>query len=372
VLIVIAVAALAASGATASTTPTQSFVTCVSRIAGMEPDAARHGSIVYAWRSRPLDPNTHSEIRVTTATGARPKTLLRSDSWVSSPSVSPDGRLIAFDRWPRDEVWIMNRDGSDAHFVMTGRSPRFSPDGRQLAIGGAETGFDRFDLDLVNLDGSNRSTLVADAGRYPQASWSPGGKRIAFVGITREQLDFPNITRVNADGSGEAVVRIFGEEPRWSPNGRWIAYTDNGDRAAPTEIHLVTPSGTPDRTDRVLVRMKNRDAYGATWSPDGRHLVFATRRAGGEGTGAFADLWSVEPTGRGLHPLSSTCRFGTGERDRVHGTAHADTIFALEGSDRIDVRGGGRDIVGCGPGYDTVIADRRDRIARNCERVVRS
>ncbi len=56
----------------------------------------------------------------------------------------------------------------------------------------------------------------------------------------------------------------------------------------------------------------------------------------------------------------------------MHGTARADRIFALEGNDRIDVRGGGRDVVDCGPGHDMVIADRGDRIARNCERVLRA
>lgn len=367
-LIVIVVSALGAAAAAAFGIPARSFATCTSRVAGAEPDAARGGSIVYAWRQSYVDHGSPSEIRVASSNGDRVSTLFASESWVSSPSVSPDGRLIAFDRWLNDEVWIMNRDGSNPHFVTTGRSPRFSPDGKRLAIGGAETELNRFDLDLVNVDGSGRRTLVSDAARWPQASWSPDGKQIAFVGLTRRQLDFSNIKRVNADGTGETVVRVFGEEPRWSPNGKWIEYTDNGNRALPTEIRLVRPSGPPERLGRVVVRMKTLDAYGGTWSRDGRRLLFGTRPAGGEGSGKFGDLWSVEPGGRGLHPLAADCRFGTGERDRIRGTARADRIFALEGNDTIEVRGGGRDAVDCGPGRDTVVADGRDRAARNCER----
>ena len=58
----------------------------------------------------------------------------------------------------------------------------------------------------------------------------------------------------------------------------------------------------------------------------------------------------------------------------------ADTIFAgygydeiqgRGGSDMILVRDGARDFVTCGTGRDTVIADRRDRLAGDCERVRR-
>jgi hypothetical protein len=62
---------------------------------------------------------------------------------------------------------------------------------------------------------------------------------------------------------------------------------------------------------------------------------------------------------------------GTRGPDRIKGTPRPDTIQALGGDDRIDVRRGGRDVVNCGGGRgDRVRANRRDRV-RNCERVIR-
>jgi len=46
-------------------------------------------------------------------------------------------------------------------------------------------------------------------------------------------------------------------------------------------------------------------------------------------------------------------------------------ITAGAGNDRINVRDGQRDVVNCGRGFDRVKADRKDRIARNCESVKR-
>ena len=62
---------------------------------------------------------------------------------------------------------------------------------------------------------------------------------------------------------------------------------------------------------------------------------------------------------------------GTPGADRIKGGGGPDRIIARGGKDLIRVRGGGRDRVNCGSGIDTVIADRRDRVTRNCERVRR-
>jgi hypothetical protein len=69
-------------------------------------------------------------------------------------------------------------------------------------------------------------------------------------------------------------------------------------------------------------------------------------------------------------PRADTIR-GTPGGDRIKGGGGRDRIKARGGSDLIRVRRGGRDRVNCGPGRDRVIADRRDRVARNCERVRR-
>jgi hypothetical protein len=59
---------------------------------------------------------------------------------------------------------------------------------------------------------------------------------------------------------------------------------------------------------------------------------------------------------------------GTERADFLRGTDGADRVLARGGNDRIAVEyDGGRDVVACGPGRDVVSADRRDRIASDCE-----
>ena len=112
----------------------------------MAPDA----SIVYASGA-----GTY-EIKSVRPDGTHAPTLLKSERVVGNPSVSPNGRLVAFDRGTDNEVWLMNRDGSNAHFLTNGTTPSFSPDGTRLAVGGAHTAFNRYELDLVNLEGNGR------------------------------------------------------------------------------------------------------------------------------------------------------------------------------------------------------------------------
>ncbi len=62
---------------------------------------------------------------------------------------------------------------------------------------------------------------------------------------------------------------------------------------------------------------------------------------------------------------------GNSGNDRIVGGTGRDVISGGSGSDRVDVRDGKRDRVNCGRGRDTVIADPKDRVSDNCERVVR-
>jgi len=68
--------------------------------------------------------------------------------------------------------------------------------------------------------------------------------------------------------------------------------------------------------------------------------------------------------------------------DHLYGNGYGDTIFGGKGTDRLyggygndhivsrdlNSRGiGQRDVVDCGPGYDTFAADLEDRVLANCE-----
>ena len=62
---------------------------------------------------------------------------------------------------------------------------------------------------------------------------------------------------------------------------------------------------------------------------------------------------------------------GNSGNDRINGNTGKDRISGGGGSDRISARDGQRDRISCGRGTDRVVADRRDRVARDCERVRR-
>ena len=66
---------------------------------------------------------------------------------------------------------------------------------------------------------------------------------------------------MNADGSDLRVLRAAGKHPGWSPDARFIAFTDNGD------IQLMNADGSGSR---------NLGARGSnpSWSPDGGRLAF--------------------------------------------------------------------------------------------------
>jgi TolB protein len=345
-----------AAGAGASTVSPALYSACVP-VVGASPVTTSSSSLVFASADG-------SKLVSARADGSERRTIYSSAVPVGHPAVSRDGRLIAFDRG--GEVWLMNSDGSDADFVAVGTDPSFSPDGSMLAIGGPQTSFNRYELDVIALDGTGRRAVAFDAAPFPHPSWSPDGTAIAFVSFTRVQLDFPSIKRVGADGTGEAGVRVYGSDPSWSPDGRWIAYTDDGDRSLPTEVHAVRPDGSGDR---LVVRVGRSDAFSPAWSATSTSLLFVTAPAGGPRTGG--SLWTATSGGLGAHPLAPSCRFGTAGPNRMHGSRRADRIYALEGGDLVDVRRGGRDVVHCGAGRDTVYADRSDKVARDCERVSR-
>jgi len=137
-------------------------------------------------------------------------------------------------------------------------------------------------------DSKRRGMTAADLFRISTASdaqISPDGSRIAFV-LTRmdEEKDeyLATIWMVAAAG-GEPQQFTAGPKrdtaPRWSPDGRLLAFVSERDDKKPQIYVMPVDGGEPQR----LTEMKSAVSE-PVWSPDGDRIAFTTRCAADEAT----------------------------------------------------------------------------------------
>ena len=115
---------------------------------------------------------------------------------------------------------------------------------------------------------------MSRGGSYP--SWSPDGKRIAFVSHRDEKGKY-DIYVMDADGKNQQRLTEnpgYDRDPSWSPNGERIAFVS--DRDGNKEIYLMDADG---KNQRRLTRNPSPDTN-PSWSPDGQRIVFVSHRDG--------------------------------------------------------------------------------------------
>jgi Tol biopolymer transport system component len=153
-----------------------------------------------------------------------------------NPSLSPDGRRVAYDQ--------------------------ANPDGREIGI---------WITDLTT-DAARRLTLDNSLSQVP--IWSPDGKRMLF---TSNRRVFNRMFEKNADGSG-AEEEIGGKEKvrqmvgwDWSRDGKYLLERKEN------ELWYYTPS---DRESKPYVQGQYA-VRNAQFSPDGKFVAYASNETGG-------------------------------------------------------------------------------------------
>jgi TolB protein len=219
------------------------------------------------------------------ADGTDPRQLTSGPGAKSTPTFSPDGTRIAYREWRdgNDVIVVMDAGGGNRKVLATNGSSAsyctrgslaWSPNGSSLIFRVSSVCDSRFDLYVVPTDGSAPATrLLAPDMDSAHATWSPDGTEIAVVGADASGGLGVYVVDVGPGGvlSGGLTPRRIGTAggdlansgpAAWSPNGKDLAFTaDSGDvvvvRADGSGLRVLAPKGGSPR-----------------WSPDGRRIAF--------------------------------------------------------------------------------------------------
>ena len=166
--------------------------------------------------------------------------------------------------------------------------PALSRDGTLLAFASDRDQAGNLDIWVQQIGGRDPLRLTTDEADDSQPAISADGTRVAF----RSERNGGGVYVVPSMGGDEMLLAPRGRDPRFSPDGHWIAYwegRESSDLLPGTARVYVVPSGGGQ------ARQIGSDLAAAlypVWSPEGDE-VLVLGRAGGSGPSGGADWWTV-------------------------------------------------------------------------------
>jgi Tol biopolymer transport system component/predicted Ser/Thr protein kinase len=247
--------------------------------AGGQFDVSRNGTLLYlagkgaaqTWTAAWLD-----------SMGKTQPLLSKSGSYYT-PRISPDGQrvVVAVSMGKGEDLYVYDpqHDSMTRLTFKEGGStfPVWAPDGKHIAyrISGAGT----YRIEWIRSDGGGEPQILLDSKNDVRTfSFTPDGRRLAYFEIDPETgndlwtlpIDISDPEHPKAQ-KPEVFLRtpLSEQQPEFSPDGRWMAYTSNESGRA--EIY-VRPFPGPGGKWQV----SSEGGTDAKWSRNGRELFFET------------------------------------------------------------------------------------------------
>jgi Tol biopolymer transport system component len=302
-------------------------------------------------------------IWVMTSAGANPHPITngRGGALETDPAWSPDGQLIAFRAILHgglcNRIWVVHPNGTGPRALtschrqsMGGTqdfSPTWSPDGRQIAFDRSYEATLRLTIDrilIMKRDGSGKHFVTPLAMTAFGPAWSPDGGQIAF---SRRVPHVETDTMImRPDGRDAIVVARHTREPAWRPVACTIVGTSGPDHLIGTPGNdVICGLGGPDLIagrggqDVISGGRGGHDTVSYQWLPRPGLRVRVAFRAYARGTEFLSGIEDV---------IGSRW-----EDDTIHGGDVPNILRGMAGADFV-IGGPGRDHLYGGPGDDTV------------------
>lgn len=161
---------------------------------------------------------------------------LNLDTSIAQVSFSPDDEMVVYSNRPDDSLW-RSRISGEARIPLTiaplhGRYARWSPDGKQILFTGARQNQPR-NIYVISPDGGSLHPVLPGGWEGSEADWSPDGYRIVVsMRNQKAQSTYALYTLEPTTGTLKDLPNSKGlREPRWSPDGRYIAAIDDAKRS---------------------------------------------------------------------------------------------------------------------------------------------